>query len=98
MSKKTTAKKVTKKTDAVEAKPAPEAKAAKEPKAKKEKAPREELCVFALRLREDERLKIHTTAGARNASQFARRVLVAFANEDVSAFKAVLDDAKTARQ
>ena len=90
---KSTTKKAAKATEANLAK---RPKLAKEPK--KERPPKEELIVFALRLREEERLKIHTTAGPRNASQFARRVLVAFANEDVSAFKAVLDDAKAARQ
>ena len=64
---------------------------------KKAVKPKEELVVFAFRLTEAERTKIHATAGPRNATQFVRRVAVAFAKEDESVFKAVLKDAREAR-
>ena len=63
-----------------------------EPKAATE--PKEDLVVFAFRLTEAERTAIHQTAGPANASRFIRRVAVAFANEDESAFKAVLTEAR----
>ena len=56
--------------------------------------PKEDLVVFAFRLTEAERTAIHKTAGPANASRFVRRVAVAFANEDESAFKAVLAEAR----
>ena len=56
--------------------------------------PKEDLVVFAFRLTEAERTAIHKTAGPANASRFIRRVAVAFANEDESAFKAVLAEAR----
>ena len=59
--------------------------------------PKEDLVVFAFRLAKAERDAIHKTAGPRNATQFVRRVAVAFANENESAFKAVLKDAREAR-
>ena len=59
--------------------------------------PKEELVVFAFRLTEAERTKIHATAGPRNATHFVRTVAVAFANEDESAFKAMLKEARDLR-
>ncbi len=59
--------------------------------------PKEELVVFAFRLPQADRDKIHATAGPRNATQFVRRVAVAFANEDVKAFQAVLKEARELR-
>ena len=72
-------------------------KAAKTPKPKKERAPKEDLVVFAFRLTEAERKKIHATAGPAKASRFIRSVAAAFAAEDESAFKAVVKEAKEAR-
>ena len=61
------------------------------------KPPKEDLVVFAFRLTEAERTTIHETAGPRNATQFVRRVVIAFADEDEAAFTAVLKDAREAR-
>ena len=66
-------------------------------KPKKEKAPREDLVVFAFRLTEDERKKIHATAGPTNASRFVRQIAAAFASEDEGAFRAVIREAREAR-
>mgnify|MGYP001765914106 CR=1 FL=1 len=92
MSKKTKSKKATPKTkgDA-----SPETKAAKAPREKKDP---DATKVFAFRLTPAESAAIHKTAGPRGASRFARAVLVAFANEDETAFGAVLKEAKEARQ
>ena len=68
------------------------------PKKTAAKAPKEELCVFAFRLTEAERHAIHKTAGPARASRFVRRVSVAFAKEDEAAFRAVLKEAREARQ
>jgi hypothetical protein len=68
--------------------------AAKPMKAKK---PKEALVVFALRMTEPERTKLHETAGPRGATRMARQVLVAATTEDPVAFKAVLDEARRAR-
>ncbi|MCH7779468.1 MAG: hypothetical protein IH848_01360 [Acidobacteria bacterium] len=59
--------------------------------------PKEDLVVFAIRLTQAERDKIHATAGPRNATHFVRTVTAAFANEDVKAFQAVLKEAKELR-
>ena len=71
--------------------------AAKKTTPKLAKPPKETLCVFAFRLAPAERDAIHKTAGPRNATQFVRRVAVAFAKEDESAFRAVLKEARDAR-
>ena len=73
------------------------AKKAARPKAKAAKAPKEDLCVFAFRLTEAERSAIHKTAGPARASRYVRQVAAAFAKEDEAAFKAVLKDAREAR-
>ncbi len=70
------------------------------PKKTKAEAPateKEPLVVFAFRLSQAERDAIHQTAGPRNATQFVRRVAVAFAQEDAKAFQGVLEEAKSAR-
>ncbi len=78
-------------------------KSAKNPAAKKtaakskKKAPAEDLVVFAFRLTEAERTAIHKTAGPARASRYVRSVAAAFANEDESAVRAVLKDAREAR-
>jgi len=69
----------------------------KSKKASRPKAAKEELCVFAFRLTPAERDAIHRTAGPRNATQFVRRVAVAFATEDETAFRTVLKEAREAR-
>jgi hypothetical protein len=75
-------------------------KTPKAAKPKKEKAPRENRDgwgTFALRLPVPERDAIHKAAGPAGASRFARTVLVAFANEDETAFKAALAEARKLR-
>lgn len=86
MTKKTTSKETA-------AKKAPAKKAA----SKKPTTPKEDLVVFAIRLTQAERDKIHATAGPRNATHFVRTVAAAFANEDVKAFQAVLKEARELR-
>ncbi len=54
------------------------------------KAPREDLCVFAFRLTEEERDAIHKAAGPAKASKFARTLLVAAARNDEAAVKAIM--------
>ena len=83
MAQKTT--KNTSKTKATKAAPKKAAKA------------KEDLVVFAFRLAEAERVKIHATAGPRNATHFVRTVAAAFANEDVKAFQAALKEARELR-
>ena len=65
---------------------------------KKSAKPREDLVVFAFRLTEAERTKIHATAGPARASRFVRQVAAAFANEDERAFRAALKEAREARR
>ncbi|MBU0741503.1 hypothetical protein KJ554_04015 [bacterium] len=60
--------------------------------AAKAKAPREELCVFAFRLTEDERNAIHAAAGPGKASKFARSLLVAAATKDEGAVRAIMKE------
>ena len=59
------------------------------------KAPREELCVFAFRLTEDERNDIHKAAGPGKASKFARNLLVAAARKDDAAVRAIMKEIQT---
>ena len=89
---KTTSKRkatATKKTTTAASKTAAKPKAVKPPK--------EELVVFAFRLAEAERNQIHATAGPRNATQFIRRVAIAFGNESEAEFKTVLAEARSLR-
>ena len=58
---------------------------------------KEDLVVFAIRLTQAERDKIHAMAGPRNATHFIRTVSAAFANEDVKAFQAALKEARELR-
>ena len=58
---------------------------------------KEDLVVFAFRLTEAERTKIHAAAGPANASRFIRHIAIAFANEDVKAFQAALKEARELR-
>lgn len=83
--------KTTKKTTRAR-KPAAEKASTKTAEAK---APREELCVFAFRLTEAERDAIHKAAGPAKASKFARSLLVAAANKDEAAVRAIMKEIRT---
>ena len=67
-------------------------KPAAEKPAAETKASREELCVFAFRLTEAERDAIHKAAGPAKASKFARNLLVAAANTDDAAVRAIMKE------
>ena len=58
---------------------------------------KDDLVVFAFRLTQAERDKIHATAGPRNATRLVRQVAVAFAHEDEKAFREAVKEAKEAR-
>jgi hypothetical protein len=79
--KKTTKKKTQSKKSAPSKAAAPKA----------EKQTKEELCVFAFRLTEQERLAIHEAAGPRMAAKFARQLLAAAAKKDLAAVKAIME-------
>ena len=66
------------------------AKAAKEPKPKKEKAQQETLVVFAIRLSEADRTKIHDAAGPGKATRFVLGAALAAATGDEKAFAALV--------
>ena len=70
-------------------------KPAAEKPAPKTKAPREELCVFAFRLTEEERNDIHKAAGPGKASKFARSLLVAAARKNDAAVRAIMKEVQT---
>ena len=75
-------------------------KATTKPKAarpKKVKPPKEELCVFACRVSEPERVKFHKATGPAGASRFARKLMVVFSGEDEAGFRALLKEAREAR-
>lgn len=59
------------------------------------RGPREELCVFAFRLTEAERDAIHKAAGPAKASKFARNLLVAAANKDDAAVRAIMKEVQS---
>ena len=67
-------------------------------KPKREKKPKEDLCVFALRLTENEREKFHEVTGPAGGTYFARQLMVVFSNEDESGFRALLKEAKELRK
>jgi len=69
----------------------PKTKAAKP---KKEKAPREPQVVFAFRLSEADRKRIHDAAGPGKATRFVRAAALAAANADAKAFEALVAQAK----
>jgi len=87
MSKSKGTKKATTAKTRKPAKAVVEAVANAEPK---KKAAREELCVFAFRLTEEERDAIHKAAGPAKASKFVRTLLVAAARNDEAAVKAIM--------
>ena len=59
--------------------------------------PKEELCVFAIRLTEAERDAIHKAAGPRRATRFVRSLAVAAARSDMKGIQRVLREAREAR-
>ena len=69
-------------------------KAVKEPKPK-EKAPKEPQVVFAFRLSEADRDRIHKAAGPAKATKFVRAAAMAAANQDSKAFEELTTQAKT---
>jgi len=71
------------------------AKAPKEPKPKKEKAPEEPQVVFAFRLSEADRDRIHKAAGPAKATKFVRAAALAAANQDSKAFEELTTQAKS---
>ena len=89
-----------------ETKPVKKSKASRKAKARKpnkpskptrEKKPKDATRVFAMRVTDAELAAIHKAAGPRNATRFIRQVAAAFANEDESAFRAVVKEAREAR-
>lgn len=60
------------------------------PTPKPEKQPKEELCVFAIRLTLPERDAIHAAAGPGKASRFIRALAVAAANRDEALVATIL--------
>ena len=64
------------------------------PKAKREPKPKEDLCVFALRMTPDERDRLHASTGPARATRFARAVLIAFANGDDVTFRRLVKEAE----
>ena len=75
-------------------------KAAKPPKTespKREKAPTEQLCTFAIRLRPAERDEIHAAAGPRNATRFVTAVALAAARNDDAAYREAIETARKLR-
>jgi len=71
------------------------AKAAKEAKPKKEKAP--DVCVFAFRLSEADRDRIHAAAGGGKASSFVLAATMAAVEGDAEAFKKVVTSRATTK-
>lgn len=67
----------------------------KETKPKKEKAPAEPQVVFAFRLSESDRDRIHEASGPGGATQFVRAAALAAANGDTAAFESLAAQAKT---
>lgn len=84
-----------KSTKPAKGKKAAKAKAPKEPKPKKEKPPKEPLVVFAFRLSEADRTRIHKAAGPAKATQFVRAAALAAANADTKAFEALVTQARS---
>jgi len=85
---KTATKRATAKTRKPEkpAKTAPETVVHEEPKNES----RQDLCVFAFRLTEEERNAIHKAAGPAKASKFVRALAVAAARNDEATVKAIM--------
>jgi len=86
--------KTTKKAAAKTRKPAKAAAEVVEREESKKKT-REELCVFAFRLTEEERDAIHKAAGPAKASKFVRMLAVAAARNDEAAVRSILRGIQT---
>jgi|GEM_PF-4146850 len=67
----------------------------KEAKTKKEKSPAEPQVVFAFRLSEPDRDRIHAASGPGGATQFVRTAALAAANGDAAAFESLVARAKS---
>ena len=79
-------------------KPAKKQRPAKAAASKKEKEPREKVenpVVFAFRLSEADRTRIHSAAGPASATKFVRASALAAANGDTEAFEALCNQART---
>ena len=79
-------------------KPARKEKAPKAATSKKEKAPREKVespVVFAFRLSEADRTRIHSAAGPAGATRFVRAAALAAATGDAKAFETLVTQART---
>ncbi len=70
-------------------------KSEKVPKPKKEKTPKEPLVVFAFRLSEADRKRIHDAAGAGKATRFVRAAALAAANQDAKVFETLVTQARS---
>jgi hypothetical protein len=68
-------------------KPKGEKKGKQEPKSKKEHAPKEPQVVFAFRLSEADRERIHKAAGPGKATKFVLAAALAAADADTKAFQ-----------
>src|SRR5262245_23158902 len=66
-------------------------KVAKQPKPKREKPPKEPLVVFAFRLSEADRTRIHDAAGSGKATRFVLTAALAAANGDQKAFDTLVE-------
>jgi hypothetical protein len=77
------------------AKPAPKTGTRRETKTKKEKSPAEPQVVFAFRLSEQDRDRIHAASGPGGATQFVRASAIAAANGDSAAFETLVAQAKS---
>ncbi len=66
-----------------------------EPKPKKEKAPNLDLCVFAFRLKHEERDAIHKAAGPGKATRFVLAAALAAANGDSKTFEELTAQSKS---
>jgi hypothetical protein len=78
-----------------EAKPNEKQPKVKEPKAKKVKEPKEDLVVFAFRLKAEERDAIHAAAGPAKASKYVRALTLAASRGDE---KTVLEIVKAVKE
>ena len=76
-------------------KPAPKTGTRRETKTKKEMSPAEPQVVFAFRLSEQDRDRIHAASGPGGATQFVRASALAAANGDSAAFETLVAQAKS---
>jgi hypothetical protein len=81
--------------EAAMSKPKAEKKGKQEPKSKKERAPKEPQVVFAFRLSEADRDRIHKAAGPGRATKFVLAAALAAASGDEKAFKTLVESGAT---